>query len=227
MKPNNSIHLPSQGVTVAHDVGTGRAYVVIIDDIQYLEVALAVTERLSARARAVLVTSAAVTADTWGALSIELGQTLVQLGVRQASLVGCGAGATLAQNLALSDPRFVRSLVVVDASGRPHPTRWERIIDSIERKLPFGLPLRLGSQGFNVKAYLHRFRCPLLIVATRRAGHFIKEELKGLAQMAPTAWLVDISELRGDHEISMLSDTVEAFQDTPVKCPQKNLRSAA
>ncbi len=215
------------GITVERDIGTGRAFVVVVDDALYRDVALAVTERLSQRARAVLITSAPVTVDSWGALSAQLGSALQQLGVRQASLIGFGAGATLAQNLALADQRFVRSLVVVDATGRPHPTRWERIVDAIETKLPFGLPLRLGSAGFNVKSYLHRLRSPLLVVSTHRASHFVREELKSLAHLAPTAWLVDISNQMGDEETAVLCDTVEAFQDTPVKCPQKNLRGAA
>jgi pimeloyl-ACP methyl ester carboxylesterase len=221
------IHFPADSLTVHRDIGTGRTFVVVVDDAHYSDVALAVTERLSLRARAVLVTSSPITVDSWGTLSTRLGDVLQGLGVRQASLIGCGAGATLAQNLALSDPKFVRSLVVVDATGRPHPTRWERLVDAVESKLPFGLPLRLGSSGFNVKSYVHRLRSPLLIVSTHRAGSFIRDELESLARMAPTAWLVDISEHTGEAEIATLCDTVEAFQDTPVKCPQKNLRGAA
>jgi pimeloyl-ACP methyl ester carboxylesterase len=227
MNTHSSIQFPVQGVTVQRDVGTGRTFVVIVDDAHYSDLALAVTERLSVRARAVLVTSSPITVESWSALSTSLGDVLQNLGVRQASLIGCAAGATLAQNLALSDPKFVRSLVVLDATGRPHPTRWERIVDAIESKLPFGLPLRLGSSGFNVKSYLHRLRSPLLVVSTHRAGHFVREELASLAGMAPTAWLVDISEHSGEAETFTLCDTVEAFQDTPVKCPQKNLRGAA
>jgi pimeloyl-ACP methyl ester carboxylesterase len=218
---------PTHGVSVVSDNGAGRTYVVIVDDTQYLPLAQAVAERLSQRARSVVIASAAVTNLSWSTLSVDLARTLSEVGVRQASLIGCGAGATLAQNVALEQPRFVRSLVVVDASARPHPSLWERIIDRIEERLPFGLPLRLGSGGFNVKAYLHRFRCPLLVVSTHRASSFTRGELQSLSRMAPTAWLVDLADLSGVSETERLAETVELFQDTPVKCPQKNLKGAA
>jgi len=150
---------------------------------------------------------------------------LSKLNVRQASVVGMGAGATLAQNLALIHPKMVRSLAIVDSSSRPHPTRFERIVDWFEERLPFGLPLRLGSTGFNVKAYVHRLRCPLLVIATSRASAFIREELKSLAERAPTAWKVVLSGPI-DSQIADLSDALLTFQDTPAKCPQKNVKDS-
>jgi hypothetical protein len=51
--------------------------------------------------------------------------------------------------------------------------------------------------------------------------------LRSLAKLAPTAWLVDFSAEEEGSEVEALSSTVEAFQDTPVKCPQKNLKGAA
>ena len=136
-----------------------------------------------------------------------------------------GAGAALAQNLALSQPKTVRSLAIVDSSSRPHPTRWERFVDWIEERLPFGLPLRLGSSGFNVKAYVHRLRCPLLVIVTSKASLFIREELKSLAERAPTAWNVELAGSL-DRQIADLSDTLLSFQDTPAKCPQKNVKDS-
>jgi pimeloyl-ACP methyl ester carboxylesterase len=227
MNTENTSQFPPVGVSVVADSGSGRVFVAIIDDPNYLPLAQAASQRLATKARSVVIACAPVTNDTWESLSDAVSRELQQLGVRQASLLGFGAGATLAQNIALADPKFIRSLVVIDASARPHPTRWERIVDAIEERLPFGLPLRLGDRGFNVKAYLHRFRCPLLVVVTHRASSFVRQELKSLAGLAPTAWLVDFSSLQGAPEIESLSDTVEAFQDTPVKCPQKNLKGAA
>jgi pimeloyl-ACP methyl ester carboxylesterase len=152
---------------------------------------------------------------------------IAELGVRQASLIGMGAGATLAQNLALTEPKMVRSMAVVDAASRPHPSRWERFVDALEARLPFGLPLRLGSAGFNVRSYVHRFRCPLLIVCTRRAGTFIRAELKQLSVLAPTAWRVDLTDIPVDEEAASFAETILSFQETPVKCPQKNSKERA
>jgi pimeloyl-ACP methyl ester carboxylesterase len=173
------------------------------------------------------VEAPAITADNWRELAQSLERLLASLSIRQASFVGLGAGAALIENLALENPKIVRSLVVVDASLQPHPSTWQRLIDSIERALPFGLPLRLGSRGFNVRAYAHRLRCPVLAVETKRASSFIRSELESLGMLAPTAWTVRLKAVGGDAEISELGDLVWAFQDAPAKCPQKNRQEVA
>jgi pimeloyl-ACP methyl ester carboxylesterase len=208
---------------VLFDQGTGRAYITIVDDDCYLPLVSAVAEQIARTARSIVVKSQSITSDSWRTLSEALVSTIAQIGVRQASLIGMGAGATLAQNIALIEPKTVRSMVVVDAASRPHPSVWDRFIDALEARLPFGLPLRLGSKGFNVRSYVHRFRCPLLIVSTRRASTFIRDELKQLALLSPTAWRVDLAEIPSAEEAPFFAETVIAFQETPVKCPQKNL----
>lgn len=217
-------HRLSEGLEILFDGGSGRVYITIVDDDQYLPLARAIGERLCAKARSVVIRSESVTASSWSALSTALRALIAQLGVRQASLIGMGAGATLAQNLALTEPKTVRSMAVIDAAARPHPSRWERLIDALEARLPFGLPLRLGSNGFNVRSYLHRFRSPLLVVCTRRAGAFIREEVRQLAELAPTAWFIDLSQYNQEEESAHLAETITSFQETPVKCPQKSFK---
>jgi pimeloyl-ACP methyl ester carboxylesterase len=212
------------GLEILFDAGSGRTFITILDDEAYMPLAQAVTDRLATKARSLVIKSRAVTAESWRDLSQKLTALIAKLGVRQASLIGMGAGASLAQNVALNDPKTVRSMAVVDAAARPHPGRWERLIDALEARLPFGLPLRLGSGGFNVRSYLHRFRCPLLVVCTRRAGAFIREELRQLSQLAPTAWQVDLTAVAADEEAMAFTDTILSFQETPAKCPQKNTK---
>lgn len=218
-------HTAAPHIEIVSDGGSGRAFITIIDDSAYLPLASNVVEKLGTKARSVLLRCSPVTNTSWEALTAVLTTTLAQLGVRQASVIGMGAGATIAQNFALANPKSVRSLAIVDASSRPHPTRWERFVDWVEERLPFGLPLRLGSEGFNVKAYLHRLRCPLLVIATTRATAFVRDEIKSAALRAPTAWRIVLS--GGDEAQSVqLSEALLAFQDTPAKCPQKNVREA-
>ena len=212
-------------IRVLSDHGSGRTFITIVDDESYLPFATAVVEKLASKARSVLLMSSAVTANTWETLSEALSGKLAELNVRQASLVGMGAGATLAQNIALNQPKVVRTLAIVDASSRPHPTRWERMVDWVEEHLPFGLPLRLGSTGFNVKAYLHRLRCPVLVIATGKANSFIREEVMSVALRAPTAWRVLLSGPL-ESQVMELSETLLTFQDTPAKCPQKNTKES-
>ena len=216
-------HHSSNGIEILSDKGSGRTFITIVDDEAYLPFAKAVVETLSTKARSVLLMSSSVTVLSWEGLSEALNAILVNLNVRQASIVGMGAGATLAQNLALSHPKTVRSLAIVDSSSRPHPSRWERLVDWVEEHLPFGLPLRLGSSGFNVKAYVHRLRCPLLVIVTSRAGAFVREELHSLASRAPTAWKIALTGPL-DTQIAELSEALLTFQDTPAKCPQKNVK---
>lgn len=223
MSQTNASHNSAPHIEVVSDGGSGRAFITIIDDSAYLPLARNVVDKLASRARSVLLQTSPVTNTSWEALTEVLSATLAQLNVRQASVIGMGAGATIAQNFALAHPKAVRSLAIVDASSRPHPTRWERLVDWVEERLPFGLPLRLGSEGFNVKAYLHRLRCPLLVIATTRASAFIRDEIKSAAVRAPTAWRIMLSGEEEEQSVQ-LSEALLAFQDTPAKCPQKNVR---
>jgi len=217
-----SVKEENESVRVRSDRGSGRAVVAVIDSSQYVELAQHLTERLSHRARAILIECHGVSDDNWPALSRTLEATLEILKVRQASFVGFGDGATIVQNIALAHPRLVRSLVFVDSTLRPHPTWWQRCVDAIEHRLPFGLPLRLGSKGFNVRSYAHRLRCPVLVVGTVRAHAFIKAELDSLGVLTPTAWRVQLTSSSPKDESAELCELVMTFQGTPAKCPQKN-----
>lgn len=222
-----SVSLPTSGVSVVSDRGAGRVFMFLIDDLAYLTLASAVARQMEKTARVVIVASAPVNAGSWKSLSESLSRFIEQIGLRQVSFVGMGAGATLVQNLALSRPKLVRTLVCIDASSRPHPTRWERAVDRIEENLPFGLPLRLGNDGFNIKSYVHRLRAPLLVVGTARASAFVIREMECVSRLAPTAWNVRICESDAEREAVALTGTLLAFYDTPAKCPQKNLGAVA
>lgn len=216
------VSLPTSGVAVVSDSGAGRVFLTVVDDLRYVPLAQAVASQLAQTVRSVLVASAPVTTETWESLSESLSAVLKELGVRQVSLIGFGGGAALAQNLALVQPKLVRILAVVDASSRPHPTKWERLVDGIEENLPFGLPLRLGTRSFNIKSYVHRLRCPLLVVGTKRAGAFVRSELESVSRLAPTAWHVMVVHDDTERESNELAATILAFHDIPAKCPQKN-----
>ncbi len=213
-------------VKVVSDQGSGRAFVVVFDDSAYLPLVRSIGEAIAKSARAVVIQVDQVNGESWVGLVDALSSALTELKVRQASFVGVAAGATLVQDLALSNPKIVRTLVIIDASLRPHPSRFERVLDAIEARLPFGLPLRLGSKSFNVRAFAHRLRCPMLLVSTRRASPFVCRELQALGEVAPTAWHVEVKSDDFSVESSALADYMLAFQDTPAKCPQKNLQEA-
>jgi pimeloyl-ACP methyl ester carboxylesterase len=208
----------STSMQVLSDIGTGRSFVTIVDDDQYVALVNAVAGQISQRARSVVLKTPPVLADNWSSIAKDMAEVLSGLGIRQSSFIGVGSCAALAEDLALTAPKSVRSLVVIDSPLRPHPTMWERLVDALERRLPFGLPLRLGSKGFNVRSYAHRLRCPVLTVATRRATQFVKSE--------PTSWHLSLRGVTETDEARELCDIVVGFQDTPAKCPQKNRQEA-
>lgn len=221
-----SSQITNDELVIRADQGSGRAFIAIIDDEQYVSLAMGVVSSLSSKARAILIQSVPITSLNWRGLEEKLGVLIESLGVRQASFIGIGAGVTLVQSRALTSPKSVRSIAVIDATSRPHPSRWERIVDWVEGHLPFGLPLRLGTRGFNVRAYLHRLRCPILVIDSKRAGSFVSEELRYLARKAPTAWHISLD---GSHEEQRaeLVEAIVSFQETPAKCPQKNIQEKA
>ena len=204
------------------DTGSGRATIILFDDESFHTLVTATAESLREGRRILVVKIQAISGVNWEALHSALPLFLSDEKVRQASYICFGAAANLIQNLLLDEPKAVRTLVIVDAPSRPHPSTWDRLVDKVERFLPLGLPLRLGTAGFNVQAYLHRVRCPLLVVTTPQAGAFLQGDAEGVARSAPTAWRISLT----DDELAqgLLSETIVQFQETPAKCPQKNVK---
>ena len=70
--------------------------------------------------------------------------------------------------------------MLVDATTRPHPSTWTRLITRIESLLPIGLPLRSSDVVFNGKPFLQRIRCPVLVLSTAQATPYQMAEAKVL-----------------------------------------------
>ena len=207
---------------VLRDVGEGRPLIILYDESRYSPLVESTAQSLSAKTRVIVLSCSSVTSKNWEVLADEFHSIVKEKKVRQASYVCFGATANIVENQLLNEPKSVRTLVIVDSPSRPHPTSWDRLVDRIEQVLPLGLPLRLGSSGFNVRAYLHRIRCPLLVVTTPFAGTFLHGDAAVVARSAPTAWRVSLTEL--ELQQGTLSETILKFQDTPAKCPQKNVK---
>lgn len=215
----------NETISVVYDSGAGRPLLFVAEEGIYHRLAEHLATGLSNKTRAIIVRCDVITSENFESLTEQIRTVLSELGIRQAQFVGLGSGATLIQNLALQAVKLVRSMVVIDASMRPHPSAVERVLDSLEQRLPFGLPLRLSSGGFNVRALAHRLRCPVLLVATKRTSSFIKRELRELSYKAPNAWYIDIAGINDDCD--ELTGLISAFQGIPAKSPQKNLQIAS
>jgi len=102
-------------VHILSDVGTGRSFVTLVDDDRYSALITSVSARISQKARSVVLKTPPVLVDNWRAIAKDMTDRLAALGIRQASFVGVGSCAALAEDLALSAPKSVRSLIVIDS----------------------------------------------------------------------------------------------------------------
>lgn len=157
----------------------------------------------------------------------ELRAELLRNGVKRATVFGIGAGSTVAQSLAIFWPRIVRRLVLLDATTRLKPKIGTRIIDKLERFLPLGLPLRQLSINFDSRPFLHRVRCPALILLSPDAGQYLYAQARYLSAKIPNSWLVRLSKRHSASQLE-LSDELQAylseFLSVQVKRPQKPLQ---
>lgn len=203
---------------IESDIGQGRAFLLLSEDKEYQPYASALQQALAAKARAIHIESQSVHAENWNALTDSLMRIFEKLSLRQASLIGFGAASALCQNLALMHPKLVRTLVLVDPSSRPHPNFVQRILDTLETKLPLGLPLRLKDKSFDSKPFLQRLRCPSLLAISPLASPYQIHQAKLMDQRMPTSWQLH---LPPDEPMAALCEASLAFQGIPVKCPQK------
>ena len=98
-----------------------------------------------------------------------------------------------------------------------------KVIDWIESHLPLGLPLRPTNEAFDSRPFLHRLRCPVLIVSTLQAGMVLRAEAAAMHRRIPNAVLTELRQnlqLGPQHELGVL---VKDLLQRPVKRPQKNL----
>lgn len=154
----------------------------------------------------------------WQERARELEDYITSMGVRFACFVSYGSVGSLTQHLYLALPRAVRSMVMIDPTTRPHPSRWTRIVSSIEEHLPVGLPFRSADSVFNSRPFLQRFRCPILILTTAHATGYQQAEARILLDTLPTAWHETV---QNTAITSRIPELLIDFQAVAVKSPQR------
>ena len=185
------------------------------------------SEQLSGEFRVITLTSPLPAVERVVEYSTAVESELKQLGVKRATLLGAGAGASVVQALAVFHASSVRRVILVDPTARLSPGLGMRIIDRIEHFLPFGLPLRKLNDAFDSRPFLHRLRCPTLILSTPSAGLFHRQQASYLAKKIPNArWRELPSQavaLTSKQWSDALSSEIKAWSDTPAKRSQKPL----
>ncbi len=144
--------------------------------------------------------------------------------IKRVTVLGFGAGATVAQAFAVKFPHLVRRVVLVDATARVAPSLSVRIIDKLERFLPFGLPMKSLTADFDSRPLLHRLRCPAIVAISPLASNFIISESQLIASKIPNARII---KLKNDTlqpptiYSNELIEVVSSFLDAPAKRSQK------
>jgi hypothetical protein len=209
----------AEGIEIISDAGKGKAIIVVYEKRRnYSSLATAVIESLPKTSRLTLLAVEPFDEKSWQKRASQLEETITDLKVRYGCFLTFGGVSALVQHLYLALPKTVRSLVLVDATTRPHPSLLTRILSSLEAHLPIGLPFRSSDAVFNGKPFLQRFRCPVLILSTDLASHYQKLEAEILLNTLPTSWKKGISGTKPELEIPQL---VIDFQSVAAKSPQR------
>ncbi len=146
--------------------------------------------------------------------------------LKRITLIGIEDGASVVQALTILEPRLIRRAVLVNPNSRVNPTFFSRAIDWIEKFLPVGLPFRAVTKEFDSRPFVHRIRCPILIVTTPSENFYRVRESEYLANKIPNCYLVKTEGAYfqdGNSDFSQeFVKLFDEFQKSPVKRPQKN-----
>lgn len=146
--------------------------------------------------------------------------------VKRVTAFGIGSGGHVAQALAVFDPKLVRRIVLVDSTTKRRPDGIMAFVESLERKLPLGFPLRVMSDDFDSRPFLHRIHCPTLIAVSPNADAHVKSEGEYLSKHVPNAWLSGLAEpiTNGSQTVSHeFQKLLKNFLQVATKRPQKNV----
>lgn len=205
---------------IVHDTGNGKAIVCVVEyGSRYHAVASRIVHQINPSFRVILIEVQNFNEETWQERADQLGAVLQSARIRFACIVALGEVGALVQHLYLALPRSVRSLVLLDATTRPHPSFWTRFIGTIEAQLPIGLPFRSTDSVFNGQPFLQRFRCPVLIISTSAASQYQRSQAQILLDTLPTAWKESIP---WEHCTDIVPSLINEFQGVAAKSPQRN-----
>ena len=207
--------MTENSLKVISDSGKGRAFVTLREEGSNFDI---VDDSFIAKTRSIVLETPKISESNWKIVTESLENTLSQNKVRQTIVIGNEATTAIAQNFYLRNPKLVRSLVFFNPVTRPNPTSFEKFTQSVEKKLPLGLPLRSASKGFDSKSFLHRMRCPILLFLLKSSSTYYKEQASMMEKGLTTAWLHEVVNIESEDTKTIIRE----FVDIPVKCPQKN-----
>lgn len=203
---------PGGGVAVRRDVGTGRSIVIIdcpaANPNKLNNRANTLSEALSGSLRVVeLEVQPPASGAEWRLIAREIEEQLSRLGIRLCTVVGVGEGTVIAQHLAISHPKLCQSLVLVNPVFQLSETLLSRLAAWVESALPLGLPLRIGSDQFVSAPFLHRLRCPTLVLVSTEISAAAARVMVSMARRIPNAWYQMLTAEKTDEQLIHLVQT--------------------
>jgi hypothetical protein len=151
-------------------------------------------------------------------------EELQKLELKRITLVGFENGASIVQALTILSPRLFRRAILVDPLSRVSPGFLVRFVDWIEKYLPVGLPFRAINKDFDSRPFLHRIRCPVMVVLSPAESFYNSIESTYIAKKIPNCYLLKMTNVPLENSIfsEEFLKCLEEFQQSPAKRPQKN-----
>lgn len=204
---------------VTHDSGTGRSVIIVHESgYKYKKYVDSIINSSLKNYRKIIFECDNLNDENWQKNYEKFRKLLDDLNIRLATFISFADSGTLVQQLALEELKKIKTLVLFDPTCRAHPSLLMKLTDKIESFLPLGLPLRITNSSYDSKPFLHRIRCPVLIIATTNLSSYEKDQIQVFSEKLPCAWNFSVSE-NDFHD--QLSELIDNFQEVPTKCPQK------
>ena len=174
-----------------------------------------------------LVCVESITADNISTTAEALITELSRTGFKRASIIALDEACAVAQVLLSRNAQIVRRAVFVNPISRARASLIQQALEFWQHHWAIPLPFRLRRGTFDIRHIQHRVACPLLIIKTAEANDLSIEACTGLAERAPSSWLVELPSVQTAGNPPQLSDTflgmIREFIEVPSKRSQKNL----
>jgi hypothetical protein len=212
-----------QFVSRVKTIGTGRGFICLSPEPvgALSSLVTPVVQVLSERFKVVHVTISTSRLSASKEELLLLSELIKSEGVRHGPLIAFGDTTLIAQSLAVLAPKLARTLLLVDPVSRQTNSLFEGFLQKLERTLPLGLPLRQLSRSLTWEPFLHRIRCPALVVTQSSTSKRSVEAASLLAQRLPCCWHRELKRLNEAHQLLGL---IENFQLVQARCPMKGGR---
>jgi len=124
----------------------------------------------------------------WEQTDAQLESALADRGLRHCPIIGIGESALIVHHFAVFRPKICQSIILIDPVFQLAVTRFTRLINWVEQILPLGLPLRVGTDSFISAPFLHRIRCPTLVINSGKEGVEQEEAISSMTRRIPNGW---------------------------------------